>query len=398
MSTRESLAYMKSRGDRDALERDILHRMSEHLEAYCDELRELVAIDTPSDDPAAVGVLLDIVGPRLAALGAEIRRPGVDMLSAAFGATGEPGILLLLHADTVFSHGEAGRRPFAMAGGRAYGPGVADMKGGIALALWTLRLLHAAGALPTPLRLLITGDEETGAERSRDVIAQAAVGQLAALVLEPGRESGAIVSARKAVGSFALTAEGIEAHAGVEPWRGASAVHELARRTAAIADLSGRIADVHYNVGRIEGGTRPNVVAGSARCLIDVRVPRQADMAPAEEMLKGAALSATDPRVELRLSGGFQGPPMERTASTEMLLRHARAAAREIDLPLDDVATGGGSDGNRVAAAGVPVLDGLGPIGGRAHSVEEFIVLGSVAPRAALLSGLMRRILSGPRE
>ncbi len=375
------------------MEREILHQMSEHLDAYSDELREFVAIDTPSDDPAAVGNLLDLLRPRLEELGFATRRLAADILAADYGAGGSPGVLLLLHADTVFSLGEAGRRPFTVSGGRAYGPGVADMKGGIALLVWVLRLLKNDGALPAPLRVVITGDEETGAERSRDAIAQAAAVQHAALVLEPGRESGAIVSARKAVGSFVLSASGIEAHAGVEPWRGASAVHEIARRAAAIAELSGRIEGVHFNVGRIEGGTRPNVVAGEARCLIDVRVPRFQDMAAAEEMLRQAALGAMDRRVELHLRGSFQGPPMEKTPASEILLGYAREAALAIGLPLEDVATGGGSDGNRVAAAGVPVLDGLGPVGGRAHSVDEFIELGSVAPRAALLAGLLCRIL-----
>ncbi len=351
----------------------------------------MVAIDTPSDDPAAVGVLLDLFAPRIAALGAAMRRRAPDILEAVFGP-GENGILLLLHADTVFDHGEAARRPFAVRDGRAYGPGVADMKGGIALALWVLRLLKERGATGVPLTLLITGDEETGAERSRDEIARAAQGRRAALVLEPGRESGAIVSARKAVGSFRVVARGVEAHAGVEPWRGASAVHELGRRVAAIAELSSRIDGVHFNVGRIEGGTRPNVVAGEASCLIDVRVPRSQDMAPAQEMLVAAALRGTDERVRLSLSGGFQSPPMEKTPQSERLLGHAREAARAIGLTLEDVATGGGSDGNRVAAAGVPVLDGLGPVGGRAHSEEEFIDLGSVAPRAALLAGLILRV------
>lgn len=373
------------------MEREILRAMAEHLDDYCRDLGDLVAIDTPSDDPAAVGALLDLLAPRIAALGATMRRPARDILEAAFGPR-QGGILLLLHADTVFGHGEAERRPFTVADGRAYGPGVADMKGGIALLLWVLWLMKERGAIHAPLTVLITGDEETGAERSRHEIARVARGRKAALVLEPGRESGAIVSARKAVGSFRVVARGVEAHAGVEPWRGASAVHELARRVAAIADLSSRIDGVHVNVGRIEGGTRPNVVAGEATCLIDVRVPRGADMAPAQEMLAAAALQGTDGRVHLSLSGGFQGPPMEKTPESEVLLGHAREAAQAIGLPLEDVATGGGSDGNRVAAAGVPVLDGLGPVGGRAHSAEEFIDLGSVAPRAALLSGLILRV------
>lgn len=374
------------------MERDILEAMAAEVDPYLSELAEFVALDTPSDDPQAVGRLLDLLAPRLADLGATVRRPQADVLDAGFGATDAGHVLLLLHADTVFGHGEAARRPLRVDGGRAYGPGVADMKGGIALMLWVLRLATRAGRRAAGLRVLVTGDEETGAERSAQQIERAAAGARAALVLEPGRESGAVVSARKAVGSFRLEAAGIEAHAGVEPWRGASAVHELARRVAAIADLSERIPGLHVNVGRIEGGTRANVVAGAANCLIDVRVLRQRDMAAAQELLAEAALAAADPKVALRLLGGFTGPPMEKTAATELLLAHARAAAQAIALPLEDVATGGGSDGNRVAAQGVPVLDGLGPVGGRAHSDDEFLEIASVAPRAALLAGILVRL------
>ena len=383
---------MRERGQWIALAQDILHAMREHLDDYCDELGEFVAIDTPSDNPQAVGRLLDVVEPRLRAFGARTQRIAPDILQGVVGGGKGQPILLLCHADTVFGPGEAARRPFRREGDRAYGPGVADMKGGIALLLWVLRLMGERGGSGCEVRVVITGDEETGALRSRDEIAAAARGAQAALVLEPGRESGAIVSERKAVGSFQLTARGIEAHAGVEPWRGASAVHELARRVAAIAELSGRIPDVHFNVGRIEGGTRPNVVAGEAACLIDVRVPRVGDMDQAEAMLAEAATAAADERVSLSLDGGFQGPPMEKTAQTVRFLDYAREAAGEIGLPLEDVATGGGSDGNRVAAAGVPVLDGLGPVGGRAHSEEEFIDLRSVAPRAALLGGIIWRL------
>lgn len=382
----------------ESLESYIVASMERHLDAFCDELRELVEIDTPSDDPLAVGQLMDLIGPRLAQIGAEVSRPAPDILRAALGPSEAREVLLLLHADTVFGRGEAQRRPPRSAGGRAYGPGVADMKGGIALMLWVLRLLVERAALGARIKVLVTGDEETGAERSRDVIARESVGVSAALVLEPGRESGAIVSARKAVGSFRLLASGIEAHAGVEPWRGASAVHELARRVAAIAELSGRIEGVHYNVGRIDGGTRANVVAGEASCLIDLRVPREVDMAPAQEFLERAALQAADARVRLELTGGFSGPPMEKTGRTEVLLQYAREAARQVGFELQDVATGGGSDGNRIAAAGVPVLDGLGPVGGRAHSDEEFLELSSVPQRAGVLAGILARIAAAGRD
>jgi len=374
------------------VEQDILRAMAGRMEVYLKDLGDLVGLDTPSDEPLMTARLLDLVAPRLAGLGAQIARPAQDILRADFAESPAEPMLLLVHADTVFPSGEALRRPLRTEEGRAYGPGVADMKGGIALLLSLLEVLREQGARPGALRILVTGDEETGAARSAGEIERAAQGVRAALVLEPGRENGAIVSARKAVGTFQLEAAGIEAHAGVEPWRGASAVHEISRRVAAIAELSNRLPDVHFNVGRIEGGSRPNVVAGAARCAIDVRVPTVRDMETARRLLSEAALAGGDPRVELSLTGGFASPPLERTPASETLLRHARAAALAAGFELEDVATGGGSDGNRVAALGVPVLDGLGPVGGRAHSEEEYLVLASVPERAALLGGLMLRL------
>ena len=361
-------------------------------------LEELVSLDTPSDDPAAVARALDVVEERMRGLGAQCARFGAgDILQADLAGAGSAKVLLLGHMDTVFGHGEAVQRPFRIEGERAFGPGVADMKGGLALAMHVVKVLQAVGSPYKNLRLLVTGDEEMGAVRSRDVIAEAARGCDAALVLEPGRPGGEIVSARKGVGHFVLTARGRAAHAGVDPERGRSAVTEIARRIVAISDLGGQLPGATFNVGVAQGGSRANVVAEEARCEIDVRVLRAPHAEIALELLRRSALRATDQDVQLELSGEFSSPPMEKGPGTERLLRHARDAAQELGIELKDILTGGGSDGNRLAQAGVPVLDALGPVGGRAHSAEEYIELPSIPLRGALLASLIARVDAAAR-
>ena len=363
------------------------------LDSLIRTLEHLVSLDTPSDDAAAVARALDFVEERMRALGAQCARLGAgDILQADLFGSGSASVLLLCHVDTVFGHGEAARRPFRVEGDRAYGPGVADMKGGVALALSVAEVLQTAGPTYRNLRLLFTGDEEMGALRSRDAILQAAQGCDAALVLEPGRPGGEVVSARKGVGAFLLRAQGRAAHAGVDPERGRSAVTEIARRIVAISDLNGRLPGATFNVGVFEGGTHANVVAEEAHCEIDVRIARVQDAEVAHELLRRAALRASDQDVQLTLEGEFSSLPMEKGPGTQWLLGHASAAAQNLGFTLKDIATGGGSDGNRLARAGIPVLDALGPVGGRAHSADEYIEVPSIPLRGALIAGIITRI------
>lgn len=372
---------------------NFLRSFDTNLPNLLGKLGQLVSVDTPSDDPAASALALAGVARDLSALGARCRRLGAeDILLAEAEGEGAGTVLLLGHIDTVFEHGEAATRPFFMEGNRAFGPGVADMKGGVVLAAGVLEALRAAGSPFGSLRILFTGDEEIGAPRSRDEILQAAKGCDAVLVLEPGRPGGEVVSARKGVGTFQLHALGRAAHAGVEPEKGRSAVAEMARRIAAISDLNGQLPGATFNVGVVAGGTRPNVVAGEAHCEIDVRIARQQDAETALGLLRAAGLQPCDTDVSLQLEGEFASPPMEKGEGTVWLLGHAQAAAAQLGLKIQDIPTGGGSDGNRIAAAGIPVLDALGPVGGRAHSVEEYLEIPSIPQRGALIAAMVAAI------
>ncbi len=357
------------------------------------DIEVLVSFDTPSDDPQAVSHAMGFLEDRCRGLGAVTARRGAgDILQADLAGSGEGSVLVLCHVDTVFGHGEAARRPFRVEGERAYGPGVADMKGGAVLALHVAGALRRSGVPFGRLRLLYTGDEEMGAWRSRDAIHSAAEGFDAALVLEPGRPGGEVVSARKGVGVFHLEALGRAAHAGVDPQAGRSAVAEIARRIVEISNLGAHLEGSSFNVGVVAGGSRANVVAEQASCEIDVRIARAEHADVALGLLGEAATQPTDPDVRLTLTGEFASPPMEKGPGTEWLLRHARDAATALGFTLRDIATGGGSDGNRLAAAGIPVLDALGPVGGRVHSAEEYIEVPSLPLRGALIAGTIERI------
>jgi glutamate carboxypeptidase len=210
------------------------------------------------------------------------------------------------------------------------------------------------------------------------------------LVLEPSLPGGAVKTARKGVGEFEIIAHGVSAHAGVDPGAGASAVHELARQIIAIEQLNDSARGLTVNVGVIEGGTRPNVVAEHARALVDVRIARLADAAVVAAALGG--LRAVHPRVRLEVLGGINRPPMERTEGVARLFALARDVAREMGGDVEEGATGGGSDGNFTAALGVPTLDGLGAVGEGPHAIHEHIVVNALPRRAALVAGLLARL------
>jgi glutamate carboxypeptidase len=228
---------------------------------------------------------------------------------------------------------------------------------------------------------------------SRELYAQYARGADAALILEPARENGAIVSARKGVGTYHLTVRGKSAHAGVEPDKGANAILALARYTEALQALNGLRPGLTLNVGVVHGGTRPNVVADLAEAEIDVRIARAADAAPLEQAMRKALASEVVPGATAEIIGSIANPPMEKTKASAQLVVLAQQAARELGFEIEDVATGGGSDGNYTAALGTPTLDGLGPIGGKSHNaMEEWTDEKSIVPRAALLAKLIVKI------
>jgi len=296
-------------------------------------------------------------------------------------------ILLLGHLDTVWELGTLAQMPFRVRGGRAFGPGILDMKAGVVIGLWAIRALQALRISPAgPIHFFLNSDEEVSSIAFRKEILAAARRARAVLVLEPAAAGGALKTARKGVGEFKITVHGRSAHAGVSPAAGVNAIMELARQALTIQAMAKPRQGLTINVGRIEGGTRPNVVPERATAWIDVRIPRLQDRAVIEEEIRG--LRPFDSGTKLEIEGGINRPPMERDMAAA-LFRKARALGRAVGMALTEASTGGGSDGNFTAAMGVPTLDGLGAVGDGAHARHEHILISELPRRAALLAGLL---------
>ena len=361
-----------------------------------DLVRALVECESPSTDRAALDACAAMVASRADAEGASVERAAAGSAAADHVLARWPGdgvpILILGHCDTVWPVGQIARMPVHEEGGRLYGPGIFDMKAGLGIGLLAIRTL--VGQLPVARRprvtLLVTTDEEVGSGSSRRLIERLALESSAVLVLEPSLAGGAVKTARKGVGEFDIELTGVSSHAGVDPGGGASAISELARVIARIEALADHSRGLFINVGVVEGGTRPNVVAELASARVDVRVSRLGDLAVIEAAF--AALRSVDPRVALRVSGGMNRPPMVRSAGVARLYELARRVARVLGRELGEGATGGGSDGNFTAALGVPTLDGLGATGDGAHALHEHVIVNDLPWRSALLAAVMARL------
>jgi glutamate carboxypeptidase len=304
-------------------------------------------------------------------------------------ATAAPGSILLLgHTDTVHSLGSLKERPWREEEGRIYGPGIFDMKANCALALEVINACASLDLAPRrPVVVLLTCDEETGSLTGRSLVEEEARRAHSVLVLEPPVRGGRVKTARKGTGIFRMEAEGLAAHAGLEPEKGASAILELARQVERLHALNDPARGVTLNVGVIHGGTRSNVVPAEAYAEIDVRFSTGDDAAQLEESIFGA--TTFDERVKLNVTGGINRPPLERTEKVAALYEAARAVAAKFDFDLGEAAVGGASDGNFVSALGVAVLDGLGVDGDGAHAVHEHIIADDFVRRGALLAGLI---------
>jgi glutamate carboxypeptidase len=354
----------------------------------------LVAIESPTTDKAAVDRCGAALAARLEAIGGRVtrltRQYRGDHLLAEFGC-GASQVLLLGHFDTVWPVGQLDRMPLSRAGGRLHGPGVFDMKAGIAIAMLATRaLLEVGPALGHRIVTLWTTDEEVGSESSRAAIEDEARRSRAVLVLEPSLPGGAVKTSRKGCGSYQVIVRGVAAHAGIEPQKGASAVQELAHQILRINAMQDLGRGLSVNVVQVSGGLRSNVIPDEARATVDVRVPTAA--AASEVAAAFRALRAVDSRTTVETQGGIDRPPLERTGLVERLYQQARDVAAEMGVDLAEGATGGGSDGNFTAALGVPTLDGLGAIGDGAHALHEHVEIETLSDRAALLAGLMTRI------
>jgi glutamate carboxypeptidase len=368
-------------------------------ERYLDDLASLVGIDCGSYTPAGVNRVADAVGEAMAELGASVERvahrPGEgerqlgDLVIGRLPGSG-PRLLLIGHMDTVFEPGTVGERPFRIDGERATGPGVSDMKGGLLAGLHALAALQSLGRRPS-VTFVANPDEEIGSPFSTPHIRRLAAEHDAALVLECARANGDIVSARKGIADFEVTITGRAAHAGVEPEKGRSAIVEAARQVLALHALNGRWPSVTVNAGLIEGGTRPNVVAASCRLELDLRAASTDEFERAAAEVREIVTRPSLDGVSSDLRQAAFHPPMERSAGNGRLAELTIAIAAELGLELRDTLTGGASDANTTTAAGLPTLDGLGPVGGDDHSADEWLDLASVVPRTTLLAALIDR-------
>jgi glutamate carboxypeptidase len=355
-------------------------------------LRRLAEVESPSYDKTSVDRFADLLEVELKELGGRVTRNRQpirgDHLVVEWGDKVDRQILLLCHMDTVHPIGSLARMPLVERASCLYGPGVEDMKAGIAMLIIAIKTLREKQAWPSrPITALFTSDEEIGSETSRELIQSLARQSTLVLCLEPGMPDGSLKTWRKGVGDFELIARGRAAHAGTDHQIGLNAIEELAHQILEIQKMTDYEKGTTLNVGVVNGGTRPNVVPAEARALIDLRVMDPAEGERISQML--LTLKPVIEGVSLTVAGGLNRPPMPRDARMIQTFQKAQNIAARLNITLTEGGTGGGSDANFVAPLGVPVLDGLGARGDGAHSEREHIDIASLPERTALLAALL---------
>jgi glutamate carboxypeptidase len=377
-----------------------LDYFNERSDAIVSTIRELVEIESPSDNKAAVDRMAEAVAQKFSQLGgnADIRiHPAKDFgnhLQIDFDFPGKSAakpVLLLGHYDTVYPLGTLAAMPCRAVDNKLTGPGVFDMKSGIALMLHALAALQDwHKGLPRPVTVFLVSDEEVGSDSSRALTESLAKKAAAVLVLEPAYGSqGAVKTARKGVGGYLVKVTGKAAHAGLDFQKGVNAILELARQIEKISSFTDLKKGLTVNVGVVSGGSRTNVVPSEAAAQVDVRIARIKDAAGIDKQMR--RLRPFNRKCKIEITGGINRPPMERTAGVSALYAQAAAIARELGWKLGEAAVGGGSDGNFTAGLGIPTLDGLGAVGDGAHAPHEHIVISELPRRAALIAGLIER-------
>lgn len=378
---------------------DELRRAADAVDArYREELAHLVGIDSGSHDPDGVGRVAEWAATTLAADGFDVetmptperdgRRYGPVVIARRRG-TGTARVVLFAHMDTVFPAGTVAERPFRIDDGIAFGPGVCDDIAGLAAGLAAARALDGLGYDGYgELVIALTPDEEVGSPASREILADVASGADAALCLECARENGDLVGARKGVADVLVAIRGRAAHSGVEPERGINAAIEAARLLLDVQALPGGVSGLTVNVGKVASGSRPNIVPESAELHVEVRATGLAELVGTLDAIDERARHPFVDGARIEVTRLDVCPPLER-AATDDLAAMARVVGDRLGLSFGVAATGGASDANFVAALGVPTLDGLGPVGGGDHGVDEWLDLASVPERVALLAGLV---------
>lgn len=361
--------------------------------ALVELIRRLVRVESPSDDKAAVDACGAVAVARARELGGRVKlhrqRGFGDVVEARFGPrakTAPDRVLVLGHLDTVWPMGTIKMMPCRVGDGRLWGPGTLDMKAGVAMALTAIEMLAETNLMAREIVLLLNGDEEVGSPVSRPITERIAAECSAVYVLEPAQGL-AYKTARKGTGNWRIDVTGVAAHAGVDFEKGASAIRELARVVEAVSGWTDLKRGLTVSVGTVGGGSKTNVIPAEAWAEVDVRIAHKGDGARMEK--KFAGLKAADKRCALTVTGGINRPPMERTRGTVRLYEKARALAAELGFALDEAATGGASDGNFTSALGIATLDGMGAVGEGAHARHESVVLEHLAPRMALLAGML---------
>jgi len=372
----------------------LLELLRQRRDAMVETLRQMVELESPSDNKAGVDRLGEFLAEQFAAAGGRPKfhrqsQRGNHLQVDFPGTDGRRPVMLLGHFDTVWAIGTLAKMPWRVEKGRAWGPGSYDMKSGITLILHALAgLRELRGELPRPVTVLLNTDEEVGSHTSRVIIERLARQSAAVLIMEPSAGlKGAAKTARKGVGEYCLKVTGIPAHAGISPGEGASAIVELAQQIVKVSGFTDLKRGISVNTGVIEGGTRSNVVAAEASALIDVRIARVRDAAYIDKKLH--ALRPANRKCRLQLTGAINRLPMERTNGVAALYAKAQNAAAQLDWKLEEASTGGASDGNFTAALGVPTLDGLGGVGEGAHAFNESVIIEELPRRATLIALLI---------
>jgi glutamate carboxypeptidase len=393
-------AKPQSRSQSDPLWPERLRYFEARQDQIVQTIREFVEIESPSDNKPAADRMGAFLAGSFEAVGGHARvhhsDDFADSVQIDFPGRDSSGeklkpVLLLGHFDTVYPLGTLATMPCHVVDDRMHGPGVLDMKSGIALMLYAIAALQTwHGALPRPVTVFLASDEEVGSYSSRTITEALAKDSAAVLVLEPAAPRGAVKTARKGVGEYILNVQGVAAHAGLDPGKGHSAIVELARQIIAVSKLNNLQQGVSVNPGVIRGGTRTNVIAAAATVEIDVRIKKAKQAAALDRKFR--ALKPFDQRCKLSIDGGINRMPMERTPGVGALYQKAQAIAQHIGWKLEEAAVGGGSDGNFTAGMGIPTLDGMGGAGQGAHAVHEHIVISELPRRALLLAGMIESV------
>jgi glutamate carboxypeptidase len=392
-------ASPKARFGRPEAKRRLAY-FSDRRDEIVSTIRELVEIESPSDNKGAADHIAEFIAGRFSKLGGEIRLHRAqhfgNHLQVNFGGKSARPVLLLGHYDTVYPLGTLASMPCRVAGNKLTGPGVLDMKSGIALMLHAIAALQDAqtedrDALPRPVTVLLVSDEEVGSESSRKITEALAKKAVAVLVLEPSfGPQGAVKTARKGVGDYQVKVTGKASHAGLDFQKGVNAIRELARQIEKISGFTDLKKGLTVNVGIVNGGSRTNVVPADAAAQIDVRIARLKDAAGIDTKMR--RLRPFNRKCKIEITGGINRPPMERTAGVAGLYAQARDIARELEWKLGEAAVGGGSDGNFTAGLGIPTLDGLGGAGDGAHARHEHVLISELPRRAALLAAMIEQV------